>query len=63
MLEFLGPRRVAARKLARVIAQRQLAKPAPAGEGGRIEAATEAGQFDALERLLNEELGRYGLKL
>ncbi len=63
MFEFLSPRRVAARKLARMIAQRRLPRPAPAEEEGRVEAATAAGQFDALESLLNEELDKYGLRL
>ncbi len=63
MLELLNPKRVAARKLARMIAQKQPAKPAPEAEGRHIEAATAAGQFDALERLLDEELGKYGLRL
>jgi hypothetical protein len=60
MLEFLSPKRVAARKLARMIAQNQPSRPV---EPIRERATAAALQFDPLERLLDEELRKYGLSL
>ncbi|HEY6283448.1 MAG TPA: hypothetical protein VIW22_05930, partial [Nitrososphaerales archaeon] len=63
----------AARKLARMIAQKQLARPAFA-EARAVEGVAEAGptgaksrsgslQLDPLENLLDQELRKYGISL
>lgn len=73
MFGFLSPRRVAAKKLARMIAQKQLARPSLA-EARAVEGVAEAGstgaqahpegpQLDPLENLLDQELSKYGLSL
>jgi hypothetical protein len=70
MFEFLNPRRVAARKLARMIAQKQPAKPAPAeAKSSLVEAvsgaepASDISPLDPLESLLDQELRKYGISL
>ena len=63
VLEFLNPRRVAAKKLARVIAERQHGGPLPEAEGRHMEPGVPGQPFDSLERLLEEELGKYGIEL
>ena len=73
MFGFLSPRRVAAKKLARMIAQKQLARPTFA-EARAVEGVAEAGatraksgsggsQLDPLENLLDQELTKYGISL
>ena len=62
MLELLNPNRVAARKVARMIARAQIANPAPAEVTGRKELA-EAPKYDSLETLLEQELNKYGISL
>ena len=62
MLELLNPKRVAARKVARMIAKAQIANPTPAEVTGRRELA-EAPKYDSLETLLEHELNKYGMSL
>jgi hypothetical protein len=64
MFEFLNPRDVAAKKLARIIAQKQLVKSPPVeAKVARVESASTAPQFDSLESLLDQELRKYGISL
>ena len=64
MFAFLNPRRVAARKLARIIAQKQIARAAPAEvKAALVEPASLAPPLDPLETLLDEELRKYGVSL
>lgn len=63
MFEFLNPRRVAARKLARLIAQKQLGRRVPSEEGKPAESVSAAREFDALESALSDELAKYGIQL
>jgi len=63
LLELLNPRRVAARKVARMIARAQTANPALAEVMGRKGSAGEAPKYDSLETLLEKELNKYGVSL
>ncbi len=64
MLELLNPRRVAARKLARLIAQEQSSRISRGGTAERVEAAApQARKYDTLEALLDDELRKYGMSL
>ncbi|HEV2225670.1 MAG TPA: hypothetical protein VGR56_02565 [Nitrososphaerales archaeon] len=64
MLGFLSPKQVAAKKLARMIAQKQivgasLAEP----KAVRTEPTSGGPPLDPLENLLDEELRKYGISL
>jgi hypothetical protein len=64
MLGFLSPKRVAAKKLARMIAQKQtvgisLVEP----KAARTEPTSGAPPLDQLESLLDLELRKYGISL
>lgn len=68
MFELLDPRKVAAKKMARLIAERYIAKGAPPESKGRPSvagerAATVTASHDSVEVLLEKELKRYGLSL
>ncbi len=64
VLELLNPRRVAAQKLARMIAREQSARVSRGGTPERVEAAApQARKYDALEALLDDELRKYGMSL
>jgi hypothetical protein len=63
LLELLNPKRVAARKVARMIAKAQIANPAPAEVMGLKEPASQAPKYDSLETLLEQELNKYGISL
>ena len=59
MLGSLSPRRVAARKLARLIAK---SRPAAAPKS-ELKESVVGPQLDPLESLLDEELRKYGIPL
>jgi hypothetical protein len=69
MFAFLNPRRVAARKLARIIAQKQPVRPPAEAKRALVESVSGAESasgvppLDSLERLLDQELGKYGISL
>ncbi len=64
MLGFLSPKRVAAKKLARIIAQKQPARAALAeAKVAQVEPTSGAPPLDPLENLLDQELRKYGISL
>jgi hypothetical protein len=66
MFGFLNPRRVAAKKLARMIAQKQIAVSGSAlvePKAARAESTSESPPLDPLESLLDQELRKYGISL
>ncbi len=64
VLELLNPRRVAARKLARMIAREQSARVSRGETAGQVEAAVpQVRKYDSLESLLDDELRKYGMSL
>ncbi len=64
MLGLLNPKQVAARKIARLIAEGQSARGATAERATRAEAPPEAEKgYDSLESLLDRELRKYGMSL
>lgn len=66
MFGFLNPRRVAARKLARLIAQKQVAESTSSlvePKAARTEPTSGAPPLDPLESILDQELRKYGISL
>ncbi|MDA4127640.1 MAG: hypothetical protein OK452_10660 [Thaumarchaeota archaeon] len=66
MFGFLSPRRVAARKLARMIAQKQTAGSVSdlvEPKASRAETTSRALPLDPLEIIFDQELRKYGISL
>ena len=63
MLGFLSPGRVAAKKLARMIAQKQTVGVSLVEPKAARTEPTGAPSLDPLENLLDQELKKYGISL